>query len=255
MPYANNQGIQVHYQVRGKGDSLLLVHGMFENWKTWRNHGFVEALEDTYQLIMIDVRGHNLSDKPHDPTLYDVRLLVSDLVTVLDDLDVSKAHYLGYSMGGWIGFAAAKYTPERFNSFILGGWHPYSDRPGHQPNPIPMLREQGTEGIVTWWETAALLTEELKSDLQATDVQALMALAQNGRADYRDILPRMSVPCLVYCGDADERHEGARACVQEMPDATFVSLPGHDHLGVLFHGSNKIIPHISAFLERIRLVD
>ena len=250
MPYVNNEGVQIHYQVRGEGEALLLVHGMFENWKTWRNQGFVEALQDAYQLIMIDVRGHGLSDKPHDPALYDVRLLVNDLVAVLDDLNVNKAHYLGYSMGGWIGFATAKYAPERFRSFILGGWQPYSDPPGHQPNPIPMLQEQGAEGIVTWWETTAPLTEEQKSDVRATDIQAIMALAQNGRADYRDILPQMSMPCLVYCADIDERHNGARACVQEMPDATFVSLSGYDHLGVILLGSNQLIPYISAFLSQ-----
>ncbi len=104
MPYAGNQGVQIHYEVVGKGDPLLLVHGMFANWKTWRDYGFVDAMKDEYRLIMVDVRGHGGSDKPHDPELYEEKLLVTDLAAVLDDLDVAKAHYLGYSMGGWIAF-------------------------------------------------------------------------------------------------------------------------------------------------------
>lgn len=250
MPYASNQGVQIHYEVAGKGDPVLLVHGMFLNWKTWRDYGFVETMKDEYRLIMVDVRGHGRSDKPHDPKLYEELLLVADLAAVLDDLDVAKAHYLGYSMGGWIGFAAAKYAPDRFRSFILGGWHPYSDMPGHVPNLFPTLRKHGNEGIVAWLGAAAQLPDEEKTDLLANDVEAIIALAQNGRSDFRDILPTMSMPCLLYCGDADERHEGAQACVKEMPNATYVSLPGHDHLAVSYLGSDEIISHITKFLAR-----
>jgi len=253
MPYASNQGVQIHYEVAGKGDPLLLVHGMFANWKTWRDYGYVEAMKNEYHLIMVVVRGHGRSDKPHDPKLYDEKLLVTDLAAVLDDLNVAKAHYLGYSMGGWIGFAAAKYAPDRFHSFILGGWHPYSDMPGHDPNPIPTLREHGNEGIVAWLAAAAPLSYEEKTDLLANDVEAIIALAQNGRSDFRDVLPTMSMPCLLYCGDADERHAGAQACVKEMPNATFVSLPGYDHLAVIYRGSDEILSHITKFLAEVRL--
>jgi pimeloyl-ACP methyl ester carboxylesterase len=252
MPYTNNQGVKIHYEVTGKGEPLLLVHGMFVNWKTWRDYGFVEAMKNEYRLIMVDVRGHGRSDKPHDPKLYEEKILASDLATVLDDLNVDKAHYLGYSMGGWIGFAAAKYAPDRFHSFIIGGWQPYSDMPGHGANPIPTLREHGNEGIVAWLGTAATLSDEEKTDLLANDVEAIIALAQNGRSDFSDILPSMSMPCLLYCGDADDRHAGAQACVKEMPNATFVSLPGRDHLGVIYRGSDEILSHITKFLARTR---
>lgn len=252
MPYVSNKEVQIHYEVEGKGEPLLLVHGMFSNRKQWRDYGYVEAIKNEYRLIMVDVRGHGMSDKPHVAELYDEKLLVSDLVSVLDDLNVTQAHYLGYSMGGWIGFVAAKYAPERFHSFILGGWQPYSDKPGHEPNPIPTLQERGNDGIVTWLEAAVSLSDEQKVDLLANDVEAIIALAQNGRSDFRDILPGMSMPCLIYCGDADVRHDVARACVQEMPDATFISLPGYDHLAAIFQGSAEILPHITKFLATVR---
>ena len=91
MPYVNNQGIKIHYEVNGKGDPLLLVHGMFVNCKLWQDIGFVRALQDSYRLVMIDVRGHGMSDKPHDPALYEIGMLVSDLVRVLDELNIRKA--------------------------------------------------------------------------------------------------------------------------------------------------------------------
>lgn len=249
MPYITSKDVRIHYELRGQGDPLLLVHGMFVNWKWWRDTGFVEALQDSFRLILVDVRGHGLSGKPHDPELYGASELVGDLTLVLDDLGLNRAHYLGYSLGGWLGFAAAKHAPERFSSFLLGGIHPYSDLPGHQVK-LDGLRQTGMKSIVAWFEESGPLTDEQRSDLQANDVEALLALTHDGRADYRDILPNLSVPCLLYCGDADVRHDGAKKCARELPDATFVSLPGYDHIEVLFHASGEILPHISRFLSQ-----
>jgi pimeloyl-ACP methyl ester carboxylesterase len=252
VPYANNQGVQIHYKVIGDGEPLLLVHGMFANWKLWPDYGYVDGLKDDYRLIMVDVRGHGASDKPHDSRSYDERLLANDLVAVLDNLRINKAHYLGYSMGGWIGITAAKYASERFHSFIIGGWQPFQDRPGHQPNPVPTLKEKGIAGIVDWLEPDAQFTDDQRSEMLANDVEAIIAMVQNGRSDFRDMLPVMPMPCLLYCGDADVRLEGAKACVQEMPDATLVHLPGYDHLGAIFRGCEDVLPHITRFLANVR---
>lgn len=250
MPFVDNQGIKIHYEVRGQGDPLLLVHGAFVNWKWWLDTDFAPSLEDSYRLIMPDVRGHGKSGKPHDPEAYEVSRLVSDFVCVLDELGLEKAHYHGYSMGGWLGFAAAKHAPERFSSFILGGIHPYSDLPGHQVN-LAHLREQGMGNIAAWFEATGPLTEEQKDALLSNDVEALAALTHYARADYSDLIPNITVPCLLYCGDDDVRYAGAKKCAETLPDAAFVSLAGYDHLAATFHGAAIIVPHVSEFLSRI----
>ena len=122
MPSVDNQGIEIYYEVCGQGDPLLLVHGAFVNGKWWRDTGFVRFMKDSHRLIMIDVRGHGKSGKPHDPESYKVSRLVSDLVYVLDELGLPKAHYHGYSMGGWLGFAAAKHEVRRVSG--LSAWSP-----------------------------------------------------------------------------------------------------------------------------------
>ena len=91
----------------------------------------------------MDARGHGASDKPHDPEAYDPRLRVADIVGVLDDLNVSKTHYFGYSMGGGIGFALAKYASERLHSLIIGGMHPYKRDPEPFDQRVRTLREGG----------------------------------------------------------------------------------------------------------------
>lgn len=89
--------------------------------------GYVEALQHDYRLILVDAQGHGHSDKPHEPAAYEPQLFVADILAVLDHLHIAKAHFWGYSMGGRIGFATAKYAPERFSSFIIGGAHSYQE--------------------------------------------------------------------------------------------------------------------------------
>jgi len=250
MPFVDNQGFSIYYKTEGQGQPLLLVHGMFVDSSWWSDLGFVRALAGSYRLVMVDVRGHGQSEKPHDPTQYEIRVLVSDLLCVLDALGLDQVHYLGYSMGGWLGFAAAKYAPDRFRSFILGGIHPYADYPGHQVN-LSDLPEQGMEGFVASFERTGRLTEAQRAGLLSNDVYALAAMTHNPRADYSELLPSIHVPCLLYSGDADVRYPGIEKCARELPDATFVPLPGYDHLGVLMNASSELLPHISEFLARL----
>src|SRR5208282_5062127 len=124
MPYASNQGIRIHYEVEGTGAPLVLQHGFTDSLETWYENGYVEALKRDYRLILVDARGHGASDKPHESSLYAMERRTADILAVLQDLDVRRAHYFGYSMGGWIGFGMAKYAPDRLKALIIGGADP-----------------------------------------------------------------------------------------------------------------------------------
>jgi pimeloyl-ACP methyl ester carboxylesterase len=103
----------------------VLVQGLTGYLELWYELGYVDSLKKDYRLIPMDIRGHGGSDKPHDPEAYKFKLLAADVVAVMDDAKISKAHYLGYSLGGLIAFGLAKYSPKRFHSFIIGGAHPF----------------------------------------------------------------------------------------------------------------------------------
>ena len=110
----------------GDGQPLVLQHGLSSNLTRWGMSGYVDVLKGDYKLIMIDARGHGESDKPYDADVYDRKIMASDVVAVLDAEGIDKSHYLGYSMGGSIGFGLAESFPERFHSLIIGGMHPYA---------------------------------------------------------------------------------------------------------------------------------
>ena len=245
MPFANNGALRIHYEVEGVGPPLLLHHGTTGSGGIWRDLGFVDRLRDDYQVILIDGRGHGASDKPHDPASYELRLRVSDVTAVLDDLKLQTSHYLGYSLGGWIGFGLAKYAPERFTSLSLGGTHPYAENMQAVRDRLP--RDLESFIAVTERAYGGYMTSTLRARLLESDLDALLAMTQD-RHDISDILPQMTMPCLLFAGDVDPRLPLIHECVKHLANATFFSLPGCDH-AVASARSDLIVPQVKAFLR------
>src|SRR6059036_3009405 len=72
--YADSDGVRIHYATLGHGPLVVMIHGFPDFWYTWRKQ--MEALSDRYQVVAIDQRGYNLSDKPKGVESYDMPLLV-----------------------------------------------------------------------------------------------------------------------------------------------------------------------------------
>jgi pimeloyl-ACP methyl ester carboxylesterase len=249
MPFARNGDVHIHYQAVGTGPALVLHHGTMGSGPDWIDLGYVDALKHRHQVILIDARGHGRSDKPRDPDAYDLPLRAADVVAVLDDLGVASASFLGYSMGGWIGFGLAKYFPQRIDAFIIGGAHPYAENTQAIRDRMPMDPAAFAAGLDKTY--GALLTPARRARLLANDLVALRALTQN-RDDIADVLPTMTVPSLIFCGELDPRLAQARQAASEMPHASFLGLPGCDHVGTTRH-TDIIVPRIKALLGDARM--
>ncbi|MXY46422.1 MAG: alpha/beta fold hydrolase [Chloroflexi bacterium] len=251
MPYVDNNGVRIHYHIEGEGTPLVLQHGLTSSILRWYEFGFVDALKSDYRLLLVDARGHGDSDKPHDADAYNQTTMASDVVAAMDTEGIDKAHYIGYSMGGSIGFALAESFADRFHSLIIGGMHPYSLDAARLEDRIKRIKAGGMEGYVT--DLAAdgdVISPERKAQLLANDPEAIIgaSLGLIQRPNMSPVLPTMTMPCLVYCGDADGLHVGAAECVKRMPNVTWVSLPGLDHTQAM-ERSELVLPHVQAFLK------
>jgi pimeloyl-ACP methyl ester carboxylesterase len=249
MPYASNQGVRIHYRIEGNGLPLVLQHGFTNSLESWYELGYVQGLKAHYRLILIDARGHGASDKPHEPDAYERERNVADITTVLDDLDIPRAHYFGYSMGGRIGFAIARYAPERFHCLIIGGGSPY---PHSQAGPDRMLEalKHGAEAIPSIWGVSvppAVSARLLKNDADAMIACRTKALQSAG---YAEILPTMTMPCLLFAGEDDPVYAENKQCVRSMPEVTFFSLPGLGHADA-FIRSDLVLPRVTQFLATV----
>jgi pimeloyl-ACP methyl ester carboxylesterase len=246
MAFVDNRGVRIHYEVEGEGFPLVIQHGYSDRSETWHELGYVNALKDAHRVILVDARGHGASDKPHVTSAYSKEMQAADIVTVLDDLKIERADYWGYSMGGRIGFALAQYSPDRLRSFILGG------AAGDGRSRIgdgfrKALKAGGAAAIPGLW--GAELPETLRARLLTNDVEALEACRVDSLG-YADVLPRMTMPCLVYAGSADPIYPVVEATVAEMPNVSVFTLSGLGHAEALLR-SELVLPKAMDFLRSV----
>ncbi len=116
MPYADNDGVKIYYEVHGEGTPFLLLRGLGGTVRGWADQ--VDLFADKYQMILVDNRGAGNSDKPDIE--YTIDIFAQDLKCVLDHLGVSKIILLGLSMGGFIVQQFYHKYPEMVDALILG---------------------------------------------------------------------------------------------------------------------------------------
>ncbi|MCO6451399.1 MAG: alpha/beta fold hydrolase [Caldilineales bacterium] len=250
--FVDNDGVKIHYEVVGEGPPLVLVHWGSGSTKDWHIFGYVDALKDDYQLILIDMRGHGQSDKPHDPSAYDAETQVGDVLAVLDELGIEKANYFGYSLGANLGWALAKHAPDRFHSYILGGDAPSS---WDDSEWAAWMLDTGAEGWARIIEDATreigVWSPEINAAYAADDLEAV---ALNSKAlnaeDYFVDLPDMQTPILLLVGTEDEEYWGMVYAEQSLPNATMAKMQDLNH-AVGFMLSDQALPYITEFLAEV----
>ena len=255
MPYVDNSGVSIHYHVEGDGPPLVLQHGLTSSLQNWYAYGFVEELQKDYRLIMVDARGHGRSGKPHDPKDYDLKIRVNDVLAVMNDLGVDKAHYMGYSMGGRIGFGIVMHALDRFHSLIIGGISadtPNSDVPPQER--IDLLRKGMAHYVADAEAKEGPIESGRRERLLENDPEALIAAttAPRGTDGVEELLPGLDIPCLLYCGEADGFFNGAKEAAEAIPNAVFASFPGLDH-GQTSRAGEHVLPHVTKFLKNVTM--
>jgi pimeloyl-ACP methyl ester carboxylesterase len=124
VPYANwesasvkSNGIRIHYwRTSGQGKPVMIMsHGVTDYGLSWSS--LAEKLQNDYDIIMYDARGHGFSEKPEGP--YDLPNHVEDLVGLIKALNIEKPILVGHSMGsGIVALAGATY-PDMPHAIIM----------------------------------------------------------------------------------------------------------------------------------------
>lgn len=119
--------MKLNYKEFGEGQPLIILHGlmgMLDNWQAP-----AKMLWDDYRVIIVDLRNHGHSPQS-DEHNYDV--MVADVVELMDDLQIEKAHLLGHSMGGKVVMTLAQQFPERIEKLMVADIGPKYYPPHHQ---------------------------------------------------------------------------------------------------------------------------
>jgi pimeloyl-ACP methyl ester carboxylesterase len=248
MHHFNSDGIDIAYRDEGEGKPILLIHGFGSNAAVnWGSTGWINRLNRAgFRTIAPDNRGHGASEKLYDPADYQPALMAGDAANLLAHLGIGRAAVMGYSMGGRITAFLAVERPGLVDVAVLGGigMSLVNGRGGEDtiaeallaPDPTALTDESG--------RTYRKFADQTKSDLRAL-AACIVGQAQNLTPAQ---LATVTVPVLVALGSLDTTAGSGPELARLMPTATFLEIPGRDHM--LATGDRVFKEEAIAFLER-----
>lgn len=238
--FAIHRDQRIAYDVTGEGPAVVLQHGLLGS-RQWPNR-YTSGLAEGRRLIRVDSLGHGESDKPADGTLYALEQRAGDVAAVLDAEGIDRAHFIGYSMGGWLGSGMLQFQPDRLLSVVIGGWDPVGGMMS-QPDVGDL------DGVIAAAppQLAAWVTEEAKPALGA----CFEAVSETRGA--REAIVRAPVPVLVWIGRDDPPFQQVRALAAEMPSVELLEVPG-DHMEAVFAYGRESMAGLRAFLDRVEAI-
>lgn len=242
MPFATNgrDGRRVYFEDDGGDGAPVVFHGgLLDAVADLRESALAQALPNSeFRLVYVDHRGLGRSDKPHDPGAYQMPLRVADAVAVLDQLGVDRAHFIGQSWGGRLGFGIGQHASARVRSLVIGGNQPYAwpDSPLVRTvtGALSAARTEGMEALVgafeDFWRVRFPDAQRARwLDNDAAALAAAWSTAMDEGAIAEDF-GNWRVPCLIFLGAADlDFLDGARRAVTEIPNAELLLLAESDH--------------------------
>jgi pimeloyl-ACP methyl ester carboxylesterase len=113
--FADIDGVRLHYQEKGTGTPLVLIHGYTSSTYSWKD--VFEPLSKNFRVIAVDLKGFGFSGKPDGD--YSRRAQATLVVHLLDFLKVEKAWLCGNSMGGDVALHLTLMNPQRVTGLIL----------------------------------------------------------------------------------------------------------------------------------------
>ncbi|HEY2595721.1 MAG TPA: alpha/beta hydrolase, partial [Chloroflexota bacterium] len=117
-------GCATEFEVTGAGRPVLLLHGFPDSGNLWR-HQVPQLSVAGFQLIVPDLRGYGHSAKPTDVESYGLLQIARDVIGVLDQLGIDRAHFVGHDWGAALSWVLATLSPERVDHLVaLSVGHP-----------------------------------------------------------------------------------------------------------------------------------
>ncbi|UTY56533.1 alpha/beta fold hydrolase [Massilia sp. erpn] len=230
-------GVRIAYRFDGAPGLpvLMLSNSIATSHAMW--DGQVAALAQRFRVLRYDTRGHGQSGAPAGA--YSLDRLGRDVLELLDALGIGRVHFLGLSLGGFIGQWLAIHAPERLGKLILSNTAAQLGPATVFDERIAALRDdtdlrQAAETFLANWFPASMreaqepVIERFRAMVQATDPQGLAgAFAAVRDADLRRTIRLITAPTLVIGGRHDTVTSAAHseALAAAISGARLVLLP------------------------------
>ena len=196
---ARVNGIELGYQVFGRGKPVVLLHGGFGSLEMFGPN--IELLAKGHQVVGVDLQSHGRSPAADREMKFES--MADDVAALIRELGFEKAAVMGFSLGGGVGLRTAIQHPEVVERLVLvstvfknDGWHPemsagMKSMGPHVAEPMkqsPMYEayKEIAPNVDDWPKLVKQLTDLLKLDY-----------------DWSAELPKLVMPVMIVIGDAD----------------------------------------------------
>ena len=216
-----SNGHHYNVEVSGAGEPLILLHGFSGDCSTWQEAAV--QLGDGFQLVVPDLLGHGASDHPADAKFYRMGAVAADIIDLLNQLSINKAHLAGYSMGGRLALFLALRYRERFKSLVLESASPglaiedeRAARRKRDEDLAGRIEAYGIEWFVDTWEQLPLWdsqSEQLKAAQRPQRLRnsprglanSLRGMGTGAQPNLWSELPDLAVATLLLVGEHDNK--------------------------------------------------
>ncbi|MDB5018185.1 MAG: catD 2 [Mucilaginibacter sp.] len=251
-------GIELNYKVTGNGEPLVLIHGHPFDHTMW--YPQVIAFSDSYKVITPDLRGYGQSSLPKSAktTFEDY---ATDVLQLMDFLEVESFHLAGLSMGGQIIMEIFRQAPGRIKSLIFADTFA-----GPDTHEAKQARNEGAdrlekEGMDAYADEAIykMIRPEHVTSMPEVSMHVIKMMkatsplaaatamrARSERINYlKEVLPEINIPTLVMVGREDEFTPVAKAeeLKENLKNCKLVIIEDAGHMPNLEHPEefNKVV--------------
>ncbi len=267
-----NDGVTLCYEVMGAGVPILFVHEFAGDMRSWEPQ--VERFSGSYRTVTFNARGYPPSAVPASVSDYSQDRAVADIVTIMDDAGIDKAHIVGLSMGGFATLHFGLQHPERALSLCVAGCG-Y----GAEPSEREKFRAEAkviadvllNDGMKTFVDTYAEGPTRVQfqranpkgferfkqqflehSALGSANTQLGVQRERPSLYDLKDQLAKLTVPTLIVNGDEDWACLRPGILLKEtIPSAALAVIPNCGHTMNLeaFDAFNAILADFLATVQ------
>jgi len=239
--YAELTGSRIHYEDVGRGDAVLLLHGMGLDLRMWDAQ--VPVLSERYRVVRLDLHGYGKSSPIAGP--YSHGALLAEF---LEQLEIERAHLVGLSYGGQLAAEFVQVHPQRVRSLVLASTD-ISGLPWKTLGPsfgkIFSLGKTDLEAAKRLWFGHEIFSTARENPLVSARLEQMIrdysgwvfanagaGLERKPKPPAAEALHAFRLPALVVAGERDlsDFQDMADEVVKRLPGARKVVLEGVGHL-------------------------
>ena len=223
--YIENDGARIWFATYGSGSPVILLHGGLGHGGNW-GYQVPALVSNGYRAILMDSRGHGRSTRDTRPYTYE--LMASDVLTVMDALNLEKAAFVGWSDGACIALILASQTPSRVTGVFFFACN--MDPGGTKEFEFTPIIGRCLARHMQDYAELSPTPDKFKEFSEA------VGLMQRTQPDYSaNDLAQISVPVKIVQSEHDEfiKRDHAEYLALNIPNAQLIILQGVSHFAPL----------------------